>query len=299
MKALRKEPHQRYLSVDAFAEDLRRFLDGKPVTARRPTVAYRTRKFLRRHWLPATAALALALTLVVGSVALAVQARRLAQERDKSTRIAAFLTELFTVADPMRSRGNSVTAREILDEGVKKIDATLADDPLTRGDLLGTMGDVYEGLGLYAEAERLNRQAIALHRSTLGEAHETTQRETLVLAFVVSQLGRHDEAIALLEPLLTLQQRIVGDDHALTLTTKNRLGVLYVRTNRLEESERLLTEAIEAEYLDSSAATTRRRWCRSTTWPSCATPRAGSRKRWRSIASSSATDAADWAPTIR
>ena len=52
MKALRKEPHQRYLSVEAFADDLERFLDGKPVAARRPTLAYRTQKFLRRHWLP-------------------------------------------------------------------------------------------------------------------------------------------------------------------------------------------------------------------------------------------------------
>ena len=51
------------------------------------------------------------------------------------------------------------------------------------------MGDVYEGLGLYAEAERLGRQAVALHRTTLGEAHETTQRETLELAFVVGAAG--------------------------------------------------------------------------------------------------------------
>ena len=58
MKALRKEPHQRYLSVEAFADDLRCFLDGKPVAARRPTLAYRTQKFLRRRWLPVTAAAA-------------------------------------------------------------------------------------------------------------------------------------------------------------------------------------------------------------------------------------------------
>ncbi len=246
LKALRKEPHQRYLSVEAFAEDLRRFLDGRPVAACRPTVAYRTGKFLRRHWLPTTAAAALALTLMIGSAALAVQARRLAQERDKSERIAGFLTELFNVADPSRSRGNSVTAREILDEGVKKIDATLASDPLTRGDLLGTMGHVYEGLGLYAEAERLGRQALTLHRATLGEAHETTQRETQALAFVLAQLGRPDEAIALLEPLLPVQRRSLGEDHALTLTSKHRLGVLYVRSKRLDDGERLLTQAVAA-----------------------------------------------------
>ncbi len=99
MKALRKEPHQRYLSVEAFADDLRCFLDGKPVAARRPTLAYRTQKFLRRHWLPVAAAAALLVTLVAGAAALALQARRLEQERDKSARIAGFLTELFTVAD--------------------------------------------------------------------------------------------------------------------------------------------------------------------------------------------------------
>ena len=62
MKALRKEPHQRYLSVEAFADDIGRFLDGKPVAARRPTLAYRTQKFLRRHWLPAAASAALLMT---------------------------------------------------------------------------------------------------------------------------------------------------------------------------------------------------------------------------------------------
>ena len=103
MKALRKEPHQRYLSVEAFADDLGRFLDGKPVAARRPTFAYRTRKFLRRHWLPAAASAAVLVTLIAGAAVLALQAQRLERERDKSTRIAGFLTELFTVADPGRS----------------------------------------------------------------------------------------------------------------------------------------------------------------------------------------------------
>ena len=212
LKALRKEPHQRYLSVDAFADDLRLFLDGKPVTARRPTVAYRTRKFLRRHWLPATAALALALTLVVGSVALAVQARRLGQERDKSTRIAGFLTELFTVADPSRSRGDSVTAREILDEGVKKIDATLADDPMTRGDLLGTMSDVYEGLGLYAEAERLAGRAIDSAQRDARRGARDRRRREIARAGVRGRTNSGDPLTRLRcsNRCSTLQQRTLG-----------------------------------------------------------------------------------------
>ena len=49
LKALRKEPGERYLSAEAFAEDIRRYLDGKPVRARRPTLSYRTAKFVRRN----------------------------------------------------------------------------------------------------------------------------------------------------------------------------------------------------------------------------------------------------------
>ena len=153
---------------------------------------------------------------MVGSVALAVQARRLAQERDKSERIAGFLKELFTVADPMRSRGNSVTAREILDEGVKKIDATLADDPQTRGDLLGTMGDVYQGLGLYAEAERLSRQASPCTAPRSASAHATTQRKRWSCRSWCQQLGRTPMRRCAARTALTAQQRTLGDDHALT-----------------------------------------------------------------------------------
>lgn len=62
LKALRKEPSRRYVSVDAFADDVRRYLEGYPVRARRDNAAYRAGKFLRRHRIPsvvATVALAL------------------------------------------------------------------------------------------------------------------------------------------------------------------------------------------------------------------------------------------------
>jgi eukaryotic-like serine/threonine-protein kinase len=245
MKALRKEPHQRYLSVEAFADDIGRFLDGKPVAARRPTLAYRTGKFLRRHWLPAAASAAVLVTLIAGAAVLALQAQRLERERDKSTRIAGFLTELFTVADPGRSRGSSVTAREILDEGVKKIDSTLADDPETRGELLGTMSEVYQGLGLSAESERLARQSLELRRATFGDASEITESGIVREAFALGRLGRVDEAVALLEPALARQQRTFGDEHLLTAAIKDRLGVSYTRLNRLDEAGAMLTDAVE------------------------------------------------------
>ncbi|HET9480691.1 MAG TPA: serine/threonine-protein kinase, partial [Candidatus Polarisedimenticolia bacterium] len=84
MKALRKEPEQRYGSVEQLAEDIRRHLDGLPVRARRGTWRYRGLKFVRRNrWALAGAALLLA--VVLGSAgALIVQSRRIATERDRA-----------------------------------------------------------------------------------------------------------------------------------------------------------------------------------------------------------------------
>ena len=55
-RRLRREPDERYASVDAFADDVRAFLDSRPVRARSGNAWYRTRKFLRRYWAPAAAA---------------------------------------------------------------------------------------------------------------------------------------------------------------------------------------------------------------------------------------------------
>ena len=69
LKALRKEPNGRYGSVDLFARDVERFLEGRPVAARRGWTAYRARKFARRHWTGAAAAAVAVLSLGVASLA--------------------------------------------------------------------------------------------------------------------------------------------------------------------------------------------------------------------------------------
>lgn len=95
MKALERDPERRYHSVDELANDLGRYLDGKPVMARPHTITYRTQKFLRRHWLASTAA-ALSAAAIMAGVIGTVQARRLAEQRFHDVRSIAgyMLTEL-------------------------------------------------------------------------------------------------------------------------------------------------------------------------------------------------------------
>jgi tetratricopeptide (TPR) repeat protein/predicted Ser/Thr protein kinase len=94
-KALERDPERRYHSVDELSRDLGRVLEGKPVTARPHTVAYRVNKFLRRHWL-ASAATAAALAAIAAGVIGTVQQRRLAERRFHDVRAIAgyMLTQL-------------------------------------------------------------------------------------------------------------------------------------------------------------------------------------------------------------
>jgi eukaryotic-like serine/threonine-protein kinase len=245
LKALRKEPSQRYLSVEALSDDVRRYLEGRPVTARRPTMVYRVTKFVGRNWMATTAAAAAILLVLTAVVALAIQAQRLERERNKSEQIAAFLKDLFTAPDPTQARGNTVTAREILDAGAARIETTLAGE--TRADLLSTLGEVYASLGLYADAERLQRQALELHRTLLGDTDEVTQQDVAQLTFLLHQAGRSQEAVTLATPALAFDKEAFGEDHPVTRRTKRALGSAYVGLGRLEEAEPLFTELVETE----------------------------------------------------
>jgi len=99
--ALKKEPERRYPSIDGFAADLRRHLEHHPVSARRDTLAYRAAKLVRRHALAAGLSAACLLSLVAGGVAVAWQAKRAGEERDRATESA---TE--QPASPKRTLGS-------------------------------------------------------------------------------------------------------------------------------------------------------------------------------------------------
>src|SRR5271169_6077903 len=84
LMAMRKEPERRYGSAEQLAGDIQRFLEGKPVIARRDTVSYRTSKFVKRHWLPVSAAAAASFMIIAFSVTTYEQSARIAAERDRA-----------------------------------------------------------------------------------------------------------------------------------------------------------------------------------------------------------------------
>src|SRR5262249_48320210 len=150
VKAVEKERARRYGTPSELAADIQRYLENRPVVARPASTRYRLKKYVQRHRV-GVAVVAGAATLLVGfAIVQAVQLRRITQERDRATRerdranrVTNFMTSMFKVSDPTEARGNSITAREILDKSSKEIETGLANDPELQTQLMGTMGGVY------------------------------------------------------------------------------------------------------------------------------------------------------------
>jgi tetratricopeptide (TPR) repeat protein len=174
-KALDQDPARRYAGVAALADDIQRYLTDQPIQGRPPSTVYQIRKLVARHRLPFGFAAALLLLLIASIVAVSFQARRIARERDRANReaetarqVSAFLTRLFSISNPNASRGNAVTARELLEQGSARIATELKDQPAVRASLLASMGSAYDGLGLYPQARKLSSEALDLRRQVFG-----------------------------------------------------------------------------------------------------------------------------------
>jgi non-specific serine/threonine protein kinase/serine/threonine-protein kinase len=223
LKALEKDRARRYGSPSELAADVEHYLENRPVVARPASAGYRLRKYVRRNR-TAVAVIGGALALLVTfAVVQAVELRRITRERDRANRVTEFMTRMFEVSDPGEARGNSITAREILDKSAKDINTGLAQDPELRAQMLHVMGTVYQKLGLYSQAESLFTQAIDVRTRVLGPDHPDTLKTKGRLGLLYVQRGRGMEAEKLDRALLETERRVLGPEHRETLATMSEL----------------------------------------------------------------------------
>jgi tetratricopeptide (TPR) repeat protein len=112
------------------------------------------------------------MVLTSGLAAAALIARATAQrqtviakrEAETARQTTVFLVDLFRISDPSEARGNSLTAREMLDKGAASVETQLAKQPAVQATLLDTLGTAYMGLGLYNRAKPLLESAVAKRR---------------------------------------------------------------------------------------------------------------------------------------
>jgi non-specific serine/threonine protein kinase/serine/threonine-protein kinase len=252
LKAIEKDRERRYGSPSQLADDVRRHLSNQPVVARPPSTVYRAGRFVRRHKLAVSAGAIAAAGLVVAVVGTGIglvraraaeaEARR---EASTSESVTGFLVDLFTETDPRNTRGETVTVREVLDRGAERVRAELASEPIVQARLEGTIGDVYEALGLYDRAEPLHRSALQTLEREVGPEDPRTESARSTLASTQWRLGRYDQAEPALRRVLEARRARLGDEHPDTLKSKNDLANLLLRRGDLAGAETLYRDAWE------------------------------------------------------
>jgi serine/threonine protein kinase/tetratricopeptide (TPR) repeat protein len=244
LKSLKKNPQERYASVTALADDLGLYLRNEPISARPDTMAYRAAKFVRRNRAVVALATLVVIATVGGTIGVLMQARTAFRERDRAGRITGFMTNMFKVSDPSQARGNSITAREILDKAAKDIETGLATDSEAQAQMMYVMGEVYDNLGLYPQAESLLTRAAELQGKILGSDDPATLASKSLLSMIFMHLGRYTEAVKLQQETVSARTRVLGPEHPDTVRSMSRLALVFGLQGRNAEAEKLHREAL-------------------------------------------------------
>ena len=248
-KALKGEPVERYASVAEFADDIRRFLEHRPISARADAFAYRAAKFVRRHHRSLAAAAGIVMftaSLVVFYTARLSAARdRARAEAARSAKVSELLIGLFTTEDPYRTRdprdADSATPLEL---GVPRIERELADEPELQARMLTIIGRTYERMGLHDKALPLLERAAAIGRRAFPAGHVTVAQTLNDLGVLYRVQGEPLKAEPLLRESLEQRRRLLGPENKDVAVTLVELARVLNDTGRAGEAEPLIRESL-------------------------------------------------------
>ncbi len=245
MKALERERERRYSSPHELARDLERYLENRTVQARPASAGYRLRKYIQRHRVAVAVASGATALLIAFVVMQGIQIRRITRERDRANRITDFMTSMFKVSDPSEARGNSVTAREILDKSSKEIETGLSKDPELQAQLMSTMGQVYIGMGLFPEAKTMLEKAIATGHRVESTPSRSTLHAMGLLGFIFLRQGQYADAEKLLRETVEGDRRVIGAEKPDTLSVTRYLAFVLEVQGKYAEADKVQRESLE------------------------------------------------------
>lgn len=248
LKAMRKEPEQRYASTEAFVGDIKRYLDRLPVAARKGTWSYRAKRFVQRHGRGVAGATSFVLLLAafvgVYMHGVAQESRAAQREAARAHLMAGVMQELLEAGDPY-AWGAQRRDSLLLVLGREKVTTDLAGEPDLQVDLLTTLGRVYRRRGQYDEARVLLEQARAIARATYAAPHPSIITALKELGFYYSDTGGYEQAGLFHAEALTMQRQLFGDGHPEAIRGMNVLAQLeWLKGNHIE-AERTLRQIVE------------------------------------------------------
>ncbi len=256
LKCLEKEPSRRYDRAIDMADDLRRYLEGRPIAARPVGPADRLWRWCRRNPKVASLAAALLLTFALGTptlLALWLQARadraRAETEAANAKSLIQFLSEdMLSQAGPQNQFGSSakpdpnITVRTTLDRAAAKIGDRFTHQPEQEALIRKTIGETYQVLGLFTQAHSHLAASLKLRRGALGDDHINTLESEVALAKLDLLDGNLEEARPLLDHAVERLRVVRGPEHLDTLSAMNVVGQLRYYERNYPEAEKIFRQ---------------------------------------------------------
>jgi tetratricopeptide (TPR) repeat protein len=262
-KAIHHDLSRRYPSVEALAADLRRYLAGQPVSARRDSGWYRARKFASRRRWPLSAAAVVLATLAAGAVATAYEARRANRHLAQLRQLSGPL--LFQVHDAVQSLQGATKARELLATTsaayLDGLSASAGRDPAVLGDLGAAyerLGRIFGGpnaghLGRVADSVAAYRKAIDVYRrlETIRPAdragRQQEARAWVAMGRVQGLSGDHASATASLQTAYEIGRLATAPGEPLVYESTDALlylGDIATETGKPREALKYYRQAL-------------------------------------------------------
>ncbi len=244
LHALEKQRDRRYQSAAELAQDICRYLNHQPISARPPSLVYLMTTFTKRNKVLVTGIAAVFVALGLGIIGTSVGLVQARMEANTYTAVSGFFEQAFGSLEARDGAGPKALVADLLDDAADKIDSELGDQPRVQARLRWSIGNGYRALTLYDKAEEQLRAALTTQRRVLGEPHQDVAQALEDLAAVLWFRERFDEAEPMFRESLHMRRRLFGDEHEEVASSLNYLAACVNSQRRHSEAEELYRQSL-------------------------------------------------------
>jgi serine/threonine protein kinase len=258
LKAMHKEPSERYRSVSEFADDIENYLKGKALIAGPPSTIYRLRKFMQRNRMLIIGVAAVLIVFIAGALVSTIFAIRAERQAKITQTVNDFFTRnIIRSFSSYRKAREEVTVLSILDNVSVNLEGEFKNEPLIEAQIRQSLGDMYTNIAEFEAARPQLERALQIYQEHLGEEDPITIDTVYSLGYMFKRQGRYEEAEPFLLKVVESRRRILGPAHSQTLYEMHHLGLLYMLQGRYLDWESLSLELLQAsrKFLDEEHET--------------------------------------------
>ncbi|MCH7812431.1 MAG: serine/threonine protein kinase [Planctomycetes bacterium] len=224
LKCLHKEPERRYQSAGELARDIRRYLAGEPIEAKRNSTWYVFRKSIRRYKI----ATAFVVLVLVFGVVMSFMYNRANREAEQNRRFVACLEDLFTTS--AEAVGGQLTVRGLLKQNAERIAQELAGQHELQARFMEKVSVKYQQIGAHGTAAEWAQRVLILHRDVLDSDDRLLAEHHRRVGALLRGAGQHERAMVHHQAALDLVRPLCdGPDHQLAELLRAGANLMHTK----------------------------------------------------------------------